>query len=365
MTDTPKAPKVKNPRAVAAKQLADARKAEAEALQAKHDATIEAVNAKIAENDGRLVGKRKRSKVTEAAPPAAERHDFAYGVLGHDSTYTVNVSEQVALAVPTVYNCVRIIADLLSDAHIGEYRDTEKLPASRISLRPMRSITRRTWLWLTTATMALYNGVYWERVGGTDAEGVPLSLVPVAPVRITWDGENWRKDGEVIDLSRFVYVPRTSWPTVTADLGTVIRLARDAIAAAWAANAYRADFWQAGGAPVLYISTDQPLTNDQAPVSPMHGRSGGTPLLASRRSWAVAVRSKRSALTLPTLARRDAAERLGSAIAQYFGVPAWLANVPSAAGSLTYQNASAAGLDLVRYTLQPGYAGPIGDAWSR
>ena len=35
-----------------------------------------------------------------------------YGVLGHDSTYTVNVSEQVALAVPTVYNCVRIIADL-------------------------------------------------------------------------------------------------------------------------------------------------------------------------------------------------------------------------------------------------------------
>ena len=153
---------------------------------------------------------------------------------------------------------------LLSDAHVGEYRDTEKLPASRISLRPMRSITRRTWLWLTTATMALYNGVYWERVGGTDAEGVPWSLVPVAPVRITWDGENWRKDGEVIDLSKFVYVPRTSWPTVTADLGTVIRLARDAIAAAWAANAYRADFWQAGGAPVLYISTDQPLTNDQA-----------------------------------------------------------------------------------------------------
>src|SRR4029079_10103077 len=32
--------------------------------------------------------------------------------------------------------------------------------------------------------------------------------------------------------------------------------------------------------------------------------------------------------------------------------------------SLTYANASAAGLDLVRYTLQPGYAGPIADAWS-
>ena len=45
-------------------------------------------------------------------------------------------------------------------------------------------------------------------------------------------------------------------------------------------------------------------------------------------------------------------------------MPAWLVNVPQAAGSLVYANASAAGLDLVRYTLQPGYAGPIGDAWS-
>jgi len=55
---------------------------------------------------------------------------------------------------------------------------------------------------------------------------------------------------------------------------------------------------------------------------------------------------------------------IGTSIARYFGVPAWLVNVPSEAGSLTYANASAAGLDLVRYTLQPGYAGPISDAWS-
>jgi hypothetical protein len=45
-------------------------------------------------------------------------------------------------------------------------------------------------------------------------------------------------------------------------------------------------------------------------------------------------------------------------------VPAWLVNVPQEAGSLVYANAAQAGLDLVRYTLQPGYAGPISDAWS-
>ena len=58
-------------------------------------------------------------------------------------------------------------------------------------------------------------------------------------------------------------------------------------------------------------------------------------------------------------------DRQDRAIAQYLGVPAWVVNVAHAAGSLVYQNAGAAGLDLVRYNLQPGYSGPIGDAWSR
>ena len=60
----------------------------------------------------------------------------------------------------------------------------------------------------------------------------------------------------------------------------------------------------------------------------------------------------------------EALGTLGTSIARYFGVPAWLVNVPQEAGSLVYQNAASAGLDLVRYTLQPGYAGPISDAWS-
>ena len=59
-----------------------------------------------------------------------------------------------------------------------------------------------------------------------------------------------------------------------------------------------------------------------------------------------------------------AMSKLGTSIARYFGMPAWLVNVPTEAGSMTYANAGAAGLDLVRYVLQPGYAGPISDAWS-
>jgi hypothetical protein len=316
------------------------------------------------------VGKRKRSKALEVAPASvAERHDFDVSGLGHDSTYSINVMEEVALAVSTFYACVRTIADLVSDGTVQEMKGTEILPPSRIVLRPMlgtrpKVVTRRTWLWTTTACMTVYNGVYIQERGGRDSEGVPLSLVPIAPPRITTDPEGWRLDGNLIDPDSLLYVPRASWPTVTGTAGTVVRLARDIIAAAWAQQGYTADFWQSGGAPKLQISVDQPLTPDEAVVISdryveRRTEAPGRPPVFGKGGKLLPVGA--DAASEGSVA---AAETLGAAIAQYLGVPAWLVNVRHAAGSLVYQNAGAAGLDLVRYNLQPGYSGPIADAWS-
>lgn len=311
-------------------------------------------------------GKRRKAQAVqvEQAPASAERHDFGLDGLGHTTSYNVNVSETVALAVPTVYQCVRIIADLVSDADVQEMRGSEVLTQSRIVLRPMVSITRRTWLWVMAATMALYNGTWIEYRGGRDSEGVPFSIVPIAPTRVTFIAGDMYLDGSKVDESNFRWVPRTSWPTLTSDIGTVIRLARDVIAAAWAAEAYRADFWQAGGAPVVVLTTDQALSSTDADTirdewAEKRNANPGKPAVLGKGA-------KASTLGVDAAAEgsANAADKLGSEIAKYFGVPPWLANVPAAAGSLVYQNAASAGLDLVRYTLKPGYAGPIGDAWS-
>lgn len=311
-------------------------------------------------------GKRRKAQAVqvEQAPAPAERHDFGLDGLGHTTSYNVNVSETVALAVPTVYQCVRIIADLVSDADVQEMRGSEVLTQSRIVLRPMVSITRRTWLWVMAATMALYNGTWIEYRGGRDSEGVPFSIVPIAPTRVTFIAGDMYLDGSKVDESNFRWVPRTSWPTLTSDIGTVIRLARDVIAAAWAAEAYRADFWQAGGAPVVVLTTDQALSSTDADTirdewAEKRNANPGKPAVLGKGA-------KASTLGVDAAAEgsANAADKLGSEIAKYFGVPPWLANVPAAAGSLVYQNAASAGLDLVRYTLKPGYAGPIGDAWS-
>jgi HK97 family phage portal protein len=308
-------------------------------------------------------GKGKRRQV--AAEPVAERHGFdTGGLLGHDSTYSVNVTEHLALQVDTVLACVSILADLTADAVFGEFRGTERLPDSRLVQRPMASITRRTWTWMLVSIMALYNGAYLWRRFGRDSSGTINSLEPVAPSRVTSVGPKVYIDAEEVDPGDLRWVPRMTFPTLTRELASIIRLARSAIAASWSADSYRADYWEKGGKPPWYVQSDQPLTNDDATVIKerivaRRTTSPGEPLVFGKGAKIADMGAD-----LTSQGTSESLERSNAAIARYFRVPVWLINVQSHAGNLTYQNASAAGLDLVRYTLQPGYAGPIGDALS-
>jgi phage portal protein BeeE len=315
---------------------------------------------------GKGKGKGKRKQTRTLTEAVAERHDFTGGQLGHATgEYAVNVTELTALSVDVVFACVTTIADLVADATIGEYRGTEKLLDSRIVLRPMASVTRRTWVKQVAATMALYNGCYLRVLGGYDSEGAPYSMVPISPSRITWPAaDDPHMDGERIPLRDLRYIPRAVFPTASADLATVLRLARDAIGAAWAASAYSMDFWEAGGTPVIQITTDQAISPADADTIAdrwVEKRTAGPGRPAVMGKGA---RASLLGADVSTEGAAAAGDRLGTSIARYFRVPPWIVNVPTAAGSMTYSNASAAGLDLVRYTLQPGYAGPIGDAWS-
>ena len=314
---------------------------------------------------GKQRARRLAAATGESTSGLAERHGFdAGGLLGHETTYAVNVTERVSLAVPAFYSCLRLICDLVSDGEVREMRGTEVLVASRLALRPMATLTRRQWIWLCIANMGIYNGVWLRDRFGRDVSGVPLTVEPIAPPRVSRDPVGLRIDGQLVDESTMTYVPRTMFPTVPSAEHWLVRLARDTIAAAWAAESYRADFWQAGGAPVIYIKVDQPLTNTEAAAisdgyAERRSTAPGKPAVLGKGG-----EFKTLGADVAAAGAADATEKLGTAIAQFLGVPAWLAMVASPAGSMVYQNASAAGLDLVRYNLRPGYAGPLGDAWS-
>ena len=204
----------------------------------------------------------------------------------------------------------------------------------------------------------------WRRFG-RDSDGIAISLQPLAPPRVNWlSATVVHVDGREVDWTDLVWVPRMTFPTLRSDSSWLIRLAREAIAAAWAAAGYTSDFWEAGGAPVIYIKSEQALSQGDADtISDRY-----TETRAAKPGRAPVFGKGAELKTLGADVAGDgasgAASKLGTSIARYFGMPPWLVNVPSEAGSLTYANASAAGLDLVRYTLQPGYAGPIADALS-
>jgi phage portal protein BeeE len=308
------------------------------------------------------MGKRK-GRAKGASVELAERHDFSHGILGHDAgEYHVNVSERTALGIDAVFACVTRLADAISGADVGEWRCTDRLPDSRLTRAPMASMFRGDWLWQITAILALYTSCYlWKR--GRDSDGVALSLEPLIPSRITKVNDRLLLDGvHDINPRDLIRVRRAVWPTLSEDTGSLLRLAREVFAAAWAQGAYTADFWESGGAPSVIISTDQAITSTDA--DDIRDRwvdarvnNPGAPAVVGKGANA-----KVFGVDLST-AGEAASDRLLASVARFLGVQPWLVNAASAAGSMVYTNTEGAGLDLVRYTLS-GYRRPIEDAWS-
>lgn len=307
-------------------------------------------------------GRAKRHQDTSTlAVVSAARHDLSGGVLGHDPwTVGQDVGESLALGVDAVFACVTLLADAVASADWGEWRGTLQLPPSRIVRRPMASLTRREWTWLVTATLALYSHCPIRLAGGLDSEGVPVSLVPLAPSRVSRQDGRWWVDGQVI-TDEVRVIRRVLFPTTDARTSAVLHLARETFAAAAAGQEYLADWWTAGGAPLVQITTDQELTDPQAIslgqryVERRKLGPGTAPVVLGKGAKVESVGA--DAATDGAMVAQD---HLAAGVARYFRVPPHLVNVPNLASSLTYGTTEAASTDLVRYTLD-AYAAPIGD----
>lgn len=290
----------------------------------------------------------------------AERHDLSAGLLGHDPwTVGSDLSESLALGVDAVFACVTLLADAVAGASWGEWRGTLELPPSRIVRRPAASLTRREWTWQVVATLALYSACPIRLAGGLDAEGVPQSLIPLAPGRVNRVDGRWYLDGQpATDDIRVIR--RVLFPATDPRASAVIHLARTTFAAAVAASEYQADYWTSGGAPTTVITTDQELTDPQAEAIGNRWTArrklgpGTSPAVLGKGAKAERFGTDLGDGTL------GAADHLAASIARYFRIPPHLINVASLASSLTYATTESASTDLVRYTLD-AYAAPIAD----
>ncbi len=313
------------------------------------------------------MGKAKRARRREQAaaiPQYAERHTFSAGLLGHDSTapWIVNVSEQTALGIDAFYAGVGIIADAVAGADVGQWDgDIRIRPESPLVRRPDPDTTRREFIWNVVACLAVYEAVW---IQSARIDGEVIAIRPVALPRVSdAGGPNLLVDLKSVPRGDMRLWRRAIWPTVSPSVGGILTYARETIAAAMASDAYRSDFWQAGGAPATILTTEQAIDDviaDAVAARWVERRttSPGSPAVLGRGVTASAFGAD-----LGTEGANISGDKLRASIARYLRIPPDLLNVAMETGGLTYSTVEQHGLHLVRYTVQP-YCDVLGDGWS-
>ena len=290
-----------------------------------------------------------------------------------DGAMVTNVTGTTALGLSAVWRCLDILSNGISQLPWREVRGNLQLPSSRLIQRPLAECTRRDWVSYVVSSLALYDIAYLLKVGGTDAEGVPLGLWPVAPPYVSINQTSYpivpflQPDvyyvgTERVERDQLVILRRSPQPGLADWQAGVLQLARIKFAEVLAADAFSSRFWQGGGHTNSYLRTDAVLQDAEAnSLSDRWGnrRQRGpdhVPVMSS------GLKLEQTGADPTQQAAVEARKELVADIGRYFGVPTHILNSPQG-DSETYTNTESGNQDLVRYTLQ-NYMNAIEDAIS-
>jgi HK97 family phage portal protein len=281
------------------------------------------------------------------------------------------VTAATSLGLSSVWRSVDILSNGVSQLPWQERRGNADLPPSRLVRRPLSWMTRREWTSLVVSTMALYDVTALLKVGGEDAEGVPLGLLPLDPSQwMPVDADvygfapptEYYVGQERVPADQLVLVRRSPQPTISDQLGGVLRIARIEFAAALSASAYASRYWQAGGAPTTVLQTPTNMSQDDADAwsDRWAGRRAKGPDHPAVLAGGLEAKSYGADPT--TESAVEARREMVADIGRYFGIPTRILNAPTG-DTETYATSESANRDLVRYTLR-NYIGAIEDAIS-
>lgn len=290
-----------------------------------------------------------------------------------DGAMVSAVTGTTAIGLSAVWRCLDILSNGVSQLPWHEKRGNLDLPLSRIVRRPLDACTRRDWVSYVVSSLALYDIAYLWKVGGEDAEGVPLSLWPVAPPYVSINQTSYpiipfvTPEVYYIGTTRvpkedLVILRRSPQPGLADWQAGVLNLARIKFAEVLAADAFSSRFWQGGGHVNAYLGTDAILNDaDAMQLSDRWAQK------RMRGPDHIPVMDRGLELhetgVDPTLASAvEARKELVADIGRYFGVPTHILNSPQG-DSETYSSTESGNQDLVRYTLA-NYIGAIQDAIS-
>lgn len=323
-------------------------------------------------------GKRKRqAALTTELSAIAERRDtvtapFYLSTVDAIGSMAFPLTMIEAVGIAAVRRCVTLIANSIAGRPWRELDGTRDLLPSRLVRRPAGSMTRREWAWRMIAEMCFSDYAHVHMIGGVDDEGVPGSLIPIPRDAISTVGpidpwglfpaKQYRISGVegTVSGESVVRVASVFWPGVPPHLAGILRMARDTMMSAHAADAYASRYWQSGGAPVTILKTDQWVDDTQADEVGNRWRNRRAMGPDFPAVLGMGLDAKEWGADLSSQSGQDVRRAMVADIGNLFGVNVRYLNANIEGSSMTYSNLQDEAVSLDRYTLA-GFYEPLQD----
>ena len=282
-----------------------------------------------------------------------------------------SITPTTSLGLSAVWRCLDILANSVSQLEWTEKRNGLDLPPSRLVRRPQVERTRREWVQLIVRTTALYDVAYCLKTPERDAEGTPLGLLYLQPsivipktvdVFTILPPQEYYVLGRVVSADDLVIFRRGPVPGLYDTVGGVMSVARAMFAGAIAAENYASRYWQSGGSPQGYLTTDANLPDT---VSEQMSDRWREKRAMGPDYWPVlsgGLHAEQAGADATSIAAVEARKQQVADIGRYFGIPTHVLNSPQG-DTQTYHSSESGNQDLIRYTIQ-NYVDMIGDAVS-
>ena len=304
-----------------------------------------------------LFSRRERRAAVNAADLIAELQRRRMGSTG---TAGQAVTERTAMQLMAVWRCRHLIADLVAGLPVEQFRqvgDRRQRVAQLAEFvrRPSDLVEPEEWRYqLVLDATGWGNGYAFVTQFGPDGWPRRAETVSATDVQVRQAGQfappAYLIGGSPVDSERVIHL-RAYGPKAGSVMGmSPIQHAAQTIGLGLAVRDYGASWYEGGGHPTTVLSTEQPITSDQAVDAKAAFRQAtlGDHIAVLGNGWTM-----QSVQASPDDALFLAATNATAVdICGYFGIPAELLGYGPNGSSLTYANREQRTLDLLVFTLQ-------------
>lgn len=307
-------------------------------------------------------------------PSAPERRDITtVPWRGNTTSFSgESVNTYSALTLPTVWRCVSLVSELLSNTPVDLYRqvgETKTLLTNQPNIikSPSLRLTRREWVYEYVSSMMLRGNAYGVVVAETP-DGRPDVVEWVSPdcVSVRSDYQlnlpEYYVDGKPVPRERMIHIRNFLLPGSVVGLSP-IEIHAESIGIGLATRKFGAQWFGEGAHPSAILSTSMRLDKDQAEEI----KQNFVATLRKRREPAVLTGDLKyqSIQTNPNESQFLETMRYNvEDIARIFGIPIEMLGAAPLGKSETYANREQKWQDFVSTSLMH-YAIRLEEAWNK